>query len=105
MAYRREGSVFIAALWILLLSILLFWLPLFGSLIAGFVGGRIAGTPSRGVLAATIPAIVVALIAVVIGSVIGVPGIGVLAGAVLFVVIVIEAVPVILGAIIGGALA
>ncbi len=38
-----------------ILSILLFWLPPFGQMIAGYVGGRKAGTPRKGMLAALAP--------------------------------------------------
>jgi len=37
------------------LSILLWWLPIFGQMIAGYVGGRRAGTPWKAVVAAMIP--------------------------------------------------
>jgi hypothetical protein len=37
------------------LSALLFWLPPFGQMVAGYVGGRKAGTPKLGVLAALAP--------------------------------------------------
>jgi len=37
------------------LSILLFWFPPFGQMIAGYVGGRKAGTPRKGALAAFAP--------------------------------------------------
>jgi hypothetical protein len=38
-----------------ILSVLLFWLPPFGQMIAGYVGGRKTGTPWKGVLAAMVP--------------------------------------------------
>jgi len=38
-----------------ILTILLWWLPIFGQMIAGYVGGRRAGSPLRAVLAALIP--------------------------------------------------
>ena len=38
-----------------ILSILLFWLPPFGQMIAGYVGGRKAGNPRSGTLAALAP--------------------------------------------------
>jgi hypothetical protein len=38
-----------------ILTILLWWLPIFGQMIAGYVGGRRAGSPWRAVLAALIP--------------------------------------------------
>lgn len=37
------------------LSLLLWWLPIFGQMIAGYVGGRRAGTPWKGIAAALIP--------------------------------------------------
>lgn len=37
------------------LSLLLWWLPVFGQMIAGYVGGRRAGSPWRGMVAAMIP--------------------------------------------------
>lgn len=46
------------------LSLLLWWMPTFGQMIAGYVGGRRAGGPWRGAFAAFIPvAIFVAVIA------------------------------------------
>jgi hypothetical protein len=38
-----------------ILSILLFWLPPFGQMIAGYVGGRKTGSPWKGALAALVP--------------------------------------------------
>jgi len=37
------------------LSLLLWWLPIFGQMIAGYVGGRRAGAPWKGMLAALVP--------------------------------------------------
>jgi hypothetical protein len=37
------------------LSILLFWIPPFGQMLAGYVGGRKAGTPMKGLVAAFVP--------------------------------------------------
>jgi hypothetical protein len=41
------------------LTILLWWLPIFGQMIAGFVGGRRAGSPFKAVLAALVPVLVI----------------------------------------------
>lgn len=38
-----------------ILSVLLFWIPPFGQMIAGYVGGRKAGTPKKGFAAALVP--------------------------------------------------
>ncbi|TFG56339.1 MAG: hypothetical protein E4H30_04525 [Methanomassiliicoccus sp.] len=43
----------------LVLTILLWWLPVFGQMVAGFVGGRRAGKPWKGVLAALVPLTVI----------------------------------------------
>jgi len=44
--------------WTVILSALLFWLPVVGPAIAGYVGGRKAGGPMRGIIAVLIPAMV-----------------------------------------------
>lgn len=48
-------SFFSAVKCTFVLSFLLWWLPIFGQMIAGYVGGRRAGTPNRGMMAAIIP--------------------------------------------------
>jgi hypothetical protein len=48
------------------LSILLWWLPVFGQMIAGFVGGRRAGKPWKGVLAAMVPLMVIFIITLLV---------------------------------------
>lgn len=39
------------------LSLLLWWLPIFGQMIAGYVGGRRAGSPFKGMMAALVPVV------------------------------------------------
>jgi hypothetical protein len=46
-----------AAKYTFILTVLLWWLPVFGQMIAGYVGGRRAGTPGRAILAALFPLI------------------------------------------------
>lgn len=58
-------SFWSASKYVLILSLMLWWLPLFGQMIAGYVGGRRAGGPWKGVAAAIIP--VVCLWAVMTG--------------------------------------
>jgi hypothetical protein len=45
------------------LSLLLFWLPVVGPLVAGLVGGHKAGTVSRAVAAVFLPAVLTGLLA------------------------------------------
>jgi len=52
-------SFWSAVKYTLILSFLLWWLPIIGQMIAGYVGGRRAGTPWRGVMAAMIPLAVI----------------------------------------------
>lgn len=58
-------SFWSASKYVLILSIMLWWLPMFGQMIAGYVGGRRAGGPWRGVAASIFP--VVALYCVMTG--------------------------------------
>ncbi len=58
-------SFWSASKYVLILSLMLWWLPMFGQMIAGYVGGRRAGGPWKGVAASIIP--VVALYAVMTG--------------------------------------
>ena len=54
---RRPGSITAGINWMGGLALLLFWLPIAGPLIAGFVGGMKAGTIGRAVAAVFLPAI------------------------------------------------
>jgi len=105
--YKQRGSILAGFLWMLVISILLFWLPFFGPLIAGLVGGRAAGSPGRALVAALLPAIIIAC-GVFIVSTLSLPIVGVLVGALaglgLLVVAAAHAVPLLIGAVIGGAL-
>jgi len=62
MANKKQGSIFIAFLWMLFLSILLFWIPVFGQFIAGLVGGKKAGGAGRAIIAFLLPAIIFTLL-------------------------------------------
>ncbi len=58
-------SFWSASKYVFILSLMLWWLPMFGQMIAGYVGGRRAGSPWRGVAASIFP--VIALYGVVAG--------------------------------------
>ena len=98
----RPGSVLSAALWMFLLSVLLFWMPILGPLIAGFVGGRKAGSFGNAILAAILPALVVGGIIFFSASLLtGFPLFGFLAGAGGFALMPVHVIPLIVGALIG----
>lgn len=101
---ERQGSIGAAITWMLLISLLLFWLPVLGGLIAGFVGGRKAGSVGSAVLAVFLPAIVVFWVMFLLGaSLVGVPLIGFIAGMGGLVLSLMHVGPLLIGAIFGGA--
>ncbi|MCC5886093.1 MAG: hypothetical protein JJT88_06615 [Gammaproteobacteria bacterium] len=103
---RPRGSVLAGMIWMAIISILLFWLPGIGSLIAGFVGGMKAGGVWNAIVAVFLPAILLAGLLFFFGSALtGIPIIGAIAGMGLFVLIVAGIGPLLVGAIIGGVLA
>lgn len=101
---RDRGSITAAALWMFVLSVLLFWLPLIGPLIAGFVGGQKAGSPGAAIVAGLIPAVAVALLLLLVGSLFALPIIGFLVGAGIFLIIAVQSIPLLIGAFLGGVL-
>lgn len=102
---KRPGSIGAAILWMFALSILLFWLPLVGPLIAGFVGGRKAGGLGNAVLAVFLPGIVFGVLLFFLASVFtGLPLLGFVAGAGGVALAFAHIGPLLLGAIIGAIL-
>lgn len=105
MSDNKKGSVLSGLFWMLLISILLFWLPSIGPLIAGIVGGKKAGGVGNAILAALLPGILLGFLLFVFASALtGAPIIGFVAGAGAFVLVVSNVGPLLLGAIIGGLL-
>lgn len=102
---QKRGSILAGLFWMLIISILLFWLPSVGPLIAGIVGGKKAGGVGNAIIAALLPASVLGgLLFVFASALTGTPLIGVVAGAGAFVLIVSNVGPLLIGAIIGGLL-
>lgn len=98
----RQGSVLRALIWMFVLSILLFWLPILGPFIAGFVGGRAAGSLSNAMLAVFLPALVFAACLFFFASLLtGLPLLGALAAMGGFILVVVHVVPLWLGAVVG----
>ncbi len=80
MAAATNGSVGRGMVWMLVLSVLLFWLPILGPLIAGFVGGRKSGSVGNAILAALLPGLVIGALAFVFASLLTGPFFGFMAG-------------------------
>ena len=102
---NREGSVGSATLWMIVLSLLLFWLPILGPLIAGFVGGRKAGSLGNSVLAVFLPAIIFGVALFFLATLLtGFPLLAFAASAGGFVLAAAHIGPLLLGAILGALL-
>lgn len=105
MSGENKGSVISGMFWMLLISLLLFWLPFIGPLIGGVVGGKKAGNIENALLAVFLPAIIVGTLLFVFSSVLtGAPLIGFVAGAGGFILVITSVGPMLLGAVIGAIL-
>jgi len=101
-----RSSIVGASVWMLVISLLLFWLPFVGPLLGGVVGGRKAGGVGRAILAALVPAFVCAALLFVLATFLtAMPLIGAVAAAGGFVLVAAHVGPMILGAILGGLMA
>lgn len=99
-----RGSLVSAINWMGGLALLLFWLPVAGPLIAGFVGGMKAGTVGRAVAAVFLPAIGIGVLVTVAVAYLAdwVWFWGVLAGLGGVVLMLLNIVPLLAGALAGG---
>jgi hypothetical protein len=102
---QKKGSIIAGLFWMLIISILLFWIPTIGPLIAGIVGGKKSGGVGNAIIAALLPAILMGGLLFLFGSALtGAPIIGIVAGMGAFVLVVSNVGPLLIGAIIGGLL-
>lgn len=99
---REGGSIWVASLWMFVLSLLLGWLPFVGPAIAGVVGGLQAGTIGSALVAAIIPSLIVAAVIWLLGAVLDLAILGFVAGIGVFVVLLIGTLPLLGGALVGG---
>ena len=101
-----QGSVVMGAVWMVLISILLCWLPVIGPFIAGIVGGKSAGGVGAALLAAFLPALVLGITLFALATTFtGFPIIGMIAGMGGLVLAMAGIGPLLLGALIGGLIA
>lgn len=106
MAAEKNGSVMLGMFWMCVISLLLFWLPGLGPLLAGIVGGKVAGGVMPGFMAALLPGFLLSTALFFVGTMLtGVPMIGTIAAMGSLVLILINIIPLLIGALIGGLLA
>ena len=102
---EHRGSVGSAILWMFVLSVLLFWLPIFGPLIAGFVGGRKAGSVGNAIVAVILPGLVFGVVLFLLASFLtGLAIFAFMAGAGGLVLALAHVGPLLVGAIVGAVL-
>ncbi|MEM7365692.1 MAG: hypothetical protein AAF525_16865 [Pseudomonadota bacterium] len=105
-AQGKEGSIVKGSLWMLIIALLLFWLPVIGPVVAGFVGGKRAGGIGSAIMAAILPAILVGgLLFALAAMMTGIPVLGAIAGMGGLVLALSLVGPLLLGALIGGVFA
>ncbi len=102
----EKGSVSAAIFWMCVIGVLLCWLQFFGPLIAGFVGGKKAGGVGNALTAVFLPCILIgAGVFVFFTMVTFNPLVGLVASIGMGMLIILNIGSLLLGAIIGGAMA
>ncbi len=98
-----RDNLVVGSLWMVGLTLLLFWLPLVNGLVGGLVGGYRVGTVGRALSAAILPAVVVAIGLWLLLAAFDFGVLGFLAGLGVAGLIVFSEIGIFLGAAIGGA--
>lgn len=104
MAIYKQTSLFVCALWMIGISLLLFFLPALNGLIGGGVGGYKAGSIGRGLGAAVLPAIVVGIGLWVLLAILDAPVLGFISGLAVGLWALFSSIALLIGAFIGGAI-
>jgi hypothetical protein len=105
MSDYERSSVIASSLWMVGISLVLFFLPAINGLIGGAVGGYKAGTAGRAVGAAVLPAVAVFFGVWGLLSAFDHPLIGFISGIAVGVWAIISSIGLFIGALIGGAVA
>lgn len=101
---EKRKSVPVCSLWMVGISVLLFFLPAINGLIGGGVGGYMCGSARRGLSAALLPAIVAGLGVWLLLAVFQAPVLGFFTGLALGFLALISSIGLLVGAAIGGAI-
>ncbi len=98
--HSHTGTI-LGAVWMVVISLVLFFLPGVNGLIAGLVGGYMIGSISRAFTAAILPALIVAAGLWALLTLVGLPVIGFLAGTAVTILIASSEVALFVGAFLG----
>ncbi len=99
--FDHHTSIAMGAVWMVVLSLALFFVPGINGLIAGLVGGYLVGSLGRAMASAVLPALIVAVGQWVLLAAVGMPILGFFAGAAITVLIVVSEIGLFLGAALG----
>jgi hypothetical protein len=102
---ENNQNVIMGSIWMVAITIGLFFLPALNGLIAGTVGGYMVGSTKRALMAAVIPAFIAAGGLWVLLATLDFPVVGFFVGAALGVHIILSEIGLFLGAAIGGTVA
>src|SRR5687768_7846708 len=95
---NHHAGIVMGAIWMVVLSLALFFVPGVNGLIAGLVGGYLVGSLARAMAAAILPALIVAIGLWILLAAVGMPILGFFAGAAITVLIVLAELGLFLGA-------
>jgi len=106
MADEKNGSIVMGMIWMFVISVLLFWLPAIGPLIAGIVGGKVSGGVGAGLLATLLPGLLLAIALFFAGTVLTtLPVIGAFIAGLGLLIYLLYIPVLMIGALIGGLMA
>ena len=105
MPQTKDSSIFVSSLWMIGISLLLFFVPALNGLIGGAVGGYKAGSAGRGITAAVLPSIVVGLLLWGLFVIFDAPVLGFFGGLAIGLWALISSIGLLIGAVVGGAMA
>lgn len=102
---QDRASIVVSSIWMIVVSMLLFFLPAINGLIGGTVGGYKAGSVGRALSAAILPAVVVGIGLWVLLALFELPLIGFIGGVAVGVWALFSSIGVLIGALVGGIMA
>lgn len=105
MEQYEKTTVVASAVWMIAISLVLFFVPAVNGLIGGAVGGYKAGTVQRALYAAVLPAIVVGLVLWGLFALMDAPIIGFFGSLAIGIYALFSSIGLLIGAVVGGAFA
>lgn len=96
-------SIVVGSMWMVAISVLLFWLPLVNGFVGGLVGGYKVKGVKRALAAAVLPVIIVTLALWLILAALELPVVGLVAGLAVGGIVLLSDIGLFLGAALGGA--